>query len=256
MPFIILSILVQIACAVHCVRGGRNSLWLMVIIFLSIPGCIAYFLFEILPELAGRREVRAVKQAAAKALDPEADVRRAREALEIADTAANRTLLGDALGGQGRWSEAIPHYEAAEAKSPTGADRAIRLKRAMAHFEAGHSAVARGLLETLPPSGLQSDNDRAALLLARLVEEEGEDERALAIYADVGERLPGAEAQCRRAALLLALGRPAEALPLLAEVEKSAKRMDRHERARNAEMYAWAAESLARLRAEGGQSGA
>jgi hypothetical protein len=30
-----------------------------------------------------------------------------------------------------------------------------------------------------------------------------------------------------------------------------AKRMDRHERARDADMYAWAAQTLAELRAEG-----
>ena len=41
MHLIALSVLIQIACAVHCVRNGRNNPWLMVIIFLSIPGCIA-----------------------------------------------------------------------------------------------------------------------------------------------------------------------------------------------------------------------
>jgi hypothetical protein len=88
------------------------------------------------------------------------------------------------------------------------------------------------------------------LLLARLLEEAGEAARALAIYADVGERLPGAEAQCRQAALLLGRGHRVEALPLLAEAEKRAKRMDRYERAKDAEMYDWAAEQLAELRAE------
>lgn len=255
MPLIALSILIQIACAVHCVRGGRNSMWLMVIIFLSIPGCAAYFFFEILPELQGRREVRAVKQAAAKVLDPERDLRRAREALELADTAANQVALAEALATLGKWDEAIPHYEKAEAKSPAAEDRAIRLKLAKANFEAGRPAQARALIETLPASGSQSENDRAQLLLARLCEEEGEDERALAIYADVGLRLPGAEAQCREAALLLALGRRAEALAPLLETEKRVKRVDRHERARDSEMYGWAAERLAELRAEGLQPG-
>lgn len=250
MPFIAASILIQIACAVHCVRGGRNGLWLMVIIFLSIPGCLAYFIFEILPELMGRREVRAVKQAAAKALDPERDLRRTRDALEIADTAANRLALADALTVLGKWDEAIPHYVEAEAKAPAAVDRAIRLKLANACFEAGRSARARELLESLPPSGSQSENDRAALLLARLLEDGGEAERALAIYADVGERMPGAEAQCRQAALLMSLGRRAEVLPLLVEAERRAKHMDRHERARQADMYEWAAQSLAELRAE------
>jgi hypothetical protein len=250
MPIFALSILVQIACAVHCVRGGRNQMWLMVIIFLSLPGCLAYAIFEIFPDFAGRRSVRAVRSAAAKAIDPERELRRTREALDIADTAANHSALADALTALGRWDEAIPHYERTEAKA-AGVDRVTQVKLAKACFEAGRSARARELLEALPPSGSQSENDRAALLHARLLEEAGETARALAIYADVGERMPGAEAQCRHAALLIAQGRPAEALPLLAEAEKRARRMDRYERAKAADMYDWAAEQLAELRQSG-----
>ena len=122
-------------------------------------------------------------------------------------------------------------------------------------FEAGRFKAARELLESLPPSTARSDNDRANLLLARLLEEAGEKERALGLYADVGERLPGAEAQCRQAALLIALGRDGEAMAPLTEAEKRAQRMDRHERAKEADMYAWAADTLAEMREERGQPG-
>ena len=107
------------------------------------------------------------------------------------------------------------------------------------------------MLEALEPSAVQSDNDKASLLLARMLEAEGEHARALTLYADVGRRLPGAEAQCREAGLLLHLGRRAEAVAPLAETEKRARRMDKHERAKDAYMYAWAAQTLAELRAEG-----
>jgi hypothetical protein len=250
MLIFVAAIMIQIACAVHCVRGGRNQLWLMVVIFLSVPGCFAYFIFEILPGLAGRREVRAVKSAAVKVIDPARDVRLARDALDIADTAANRLALADALAAQGQWRDAIGHYDLAEAKAP-GVDRAIRLKLAKACFEAGQSARAREIIEALPPSGSLSENDRTALLHARLLEADGEADRALEIYVDIGTRLTGAEAQCRHAALLMSLGRDREALPLLVETEKRAKRMDRRERARESDMYDWAADSLAELRARG-----
>lgn len=251
MPIFLASILVQVACFVHCLRTGRNPLWLWAIVLFSFVGCLAYFFFEIAPDLAGRREVRAVRRAAVKAMDPERDVRLAREAVEIADTAANRIALADALAAHGKWGEAIPHYDIAEAKAP-GVDRPTRFKLALACFEAGKSARARALIESLPPSGSQSENDRAAMLLARLLEEDGETERALALYVELGERMPGAEAQCRQAALFIAAGRRAEALAPLAEAEKRAKRMDRSERAKQADMYDWAAQSLAELRAERG----
>jgi hypothetical protein len=247
MHFVAISVLIQIACAVHCVRNRGNSLWLMVIIFLSVPGCLAYGFFEILPQLAGRREVRQMKQAAARVLDPDRHVRLARDALETADTAANRLALADALAEMGRWSEAIPEYQAAQSKAPAP-DRATRFRLARACFEAGRFDQARALLEALPESASQSENDRAALLRGRLHEEAGETKAALVIYADVGRRMPGGEAQCRQAALLLSLGRRGEALTALAEVERRAKRIDPLERASRADMYDWAARTLAELR--------
>jgi hypothetical protein len=248
MPFFFsFSILVQILCAVHCVRHRGNSLWLMVIIFLSIPGCLAYLFFEVLPAYSGRREVRAVGAAVTRRLDPDRQLRAAREALDLSDTAANRTALGDALAESGDWAEAVRHYREALAKTP-GADRTARLKLGRALLESGDSAGARRELEALEPSGSPSENDRSTLLLARSLEECGDFERALSLYADIGQRLPGGEALCRHAALLVARGRGREALPLLAEVEARAKRLDRMERAKDSAMYDWAARTLAELK--------
>jgi hypothetical protein len=247
MHFLALGVLLQIACAVHCVRNRGNNLWLMVIIFLYVPGCLAYIVFEILPQYAGHREVRRVRAAAAKALDPERNVRAAREALATADTAATRIALGDALGDLGRWVEAIPHFEAAAAKAPAP-ERSTQFKLARACFEAGRFERARTLLDALPPSGSQAENDRADLLRALLLEEAGDSVQALAAYEDIGRRMPGGEAQCRQAALLLSLGRRREALPLLIEVERRVKRLDSFERAKHADMYDWAVRTLTELR--------
>ena len=240
-------ILVQILCAVHCVRNGRNQGWLMLIIFLPALGSLAYFLIEILPELGQRREVRLAKAAAVKAIDPEREVRAAQEAVEVADTAANRLALADALAELERWGEAIPHYEFGLAKAPRR-ERGPAVRMARALFEAGRPTDARAVLEGLPDTQSASERDRAHLLLAQVLEAQGEDERALALYEDIGERLPGGEAQCRQAALLLRLGRRDEARAPLEEVERRLKRLDRHERARERDMYDWAARELAALR--------
>ena len=248
MPVFAVIVLLQITCAVHCVRHRGNNLWLMVIIFLPVAGSLAYIAFEVLPQFAGHRQVRRVKAAAARVIDPERDLRAAREALETADTAANRIALGDAYSDLGRWTDAIPQYEAAEAKAPAP-DRSTRFKFAFACFEAGRFDRARALLESLPSSLSQAETDRAELLRARLLEQAGETEPALALYEELGRRMPGGEAQCRQAALLLSLGRDRDALPLLLEVERRLKRLDSFERAMHADMYDWAARTLAELRA-------
>ena len=248
MPLIGLSIVVQLLCAVHCVRNRRNGMWLTVIIFLSLPGCLAYAMFEIFPAYAGSRQVRSVKAAAVRKLDPERDLRAAKDALDLADTAANRIALGDALVEAGSHKQAIGHYRTAMAKTPT-ADRATQLKLARAELEAGDAAAARQHLETLPESGSASENDRARLLLARALQECGENEQALALFSDVSARLPGGEAHCRRAALLLTLGRTADARLALEQVEWVVKRLDKYERGQHRDMYDWAARTLAELRA-------
>jgi hypothetical protein len=244
---VLLSILVQIACAVHCVRNNRNSLWLMVIIFLSVPGCIAYAIFEILPAVGQRREVRAARAAAVKKLDPDRELRAAREALETAETAANCTRLGDVLAEKGEWREAAFHYRAALDRT-VGEDRAGKVRLARALLESGEAQEARRIVEALPPSASEAENDRAGIILARALDELGDSRGALNLYSDLGARLPGAEAQCRQAALLISQGREREALPLLEEAERRARRLDQAERRRDADMYDWAARTLTQLR--------
>ena len=251
MPILFAIIALQLACAVHCVRSGRNGTWVMVILFFPVIGSLAYVVMEVLPGSGVNRTASKARAKVAQKLDPDRDLRHAREQLETADTAANHVAYADSLAARGIWLEAITHYERGEAKAPGGSDRGIRLKLIRACFEAGRTKRARDMLEALPESTVRVDNDRASLLLARMLEAEGESARALALYHDVGIRLPGAEAQCREAGLLLNLGRRREALAPLVEAEKRAKKMDKNERAKDPDMYAWAAETLAELRAEG-----
>jgi hypothetical protein len=247
MIFILGTFLVQVACVVHLFRNQRNTLWLWAILLLPIAGSAAYFVVEVLSPLFRRREVRAVQAAAVRRLDPDRELRAAREAVDVADTAATRTALADALAEAGDWAEAVRHYREAVAKTP-GRDRTATLRLARACLEAGNTAEARRLLEGLPQSGSPAENDRAALLLARSLDELGEAERAAALYAELGERMPGAEAQCRHAALLIARGRGPEAIPLLEETERRARRLDKIERSKEDDMYEWAGRTLAELR--------
>jgi hypothetical protein len=47
------------------------------------------------------------------AIDPQREVRAARDALDLADTAANRLRLADALAALGRHEEALRYYREA-----------------------------------------------------------------------------------------------------------------------------------------------
>jgi hypothetical protein len=247
MIFLAASVLVQIFCAVHIVRHGRNPLWLTVVIFLSIPGCLAYLFLEVLPTQRNNRAVRAAGQAISRKIDPDRDVRAARERLEMADTAANHIALGDALAGAGDHRQAVRHFEAALERQPA-ADRPTLLKLADSLLESGSPTGALAAIERAPPPGSPSAADQQAFLRARTLEAAGRREEALALYRDVSERLAGEEALCRYAALCMELGHRAEARAALEKVEFKARRLTKVERAVSGDMYDWAARTLAELR--------
>lgn len=247
MPFIGLSALIQLACIIHVIRTGRQTYWIMVILFLPFLGALAYAVLEILPEYQGNRHVRGVRKNVVRAIDPERDLRAARDALELTDTIANRIVLGDALTALGRHGEAVSAYRDAIGRSPEP-DPSTEAKLARALFETGDNVGALALLDRIAPPSTQSERDRLSLLRARVLAETRRKDEAQALFADIVTRMPGEEARCRYAALLLELGLRHEARRVLEEVESRMKRLDRTQRAAEAEMYKWAGERLKELR--------
>ena len=246
MPIYLAVLALQVYCIVDVIRRGRNSIWIMALIFLPVASAVAYFIVEILPGLQHNRHLRAAKQKVAAKIDPERELRAARQALEIADTMANRIRVADALTALGRHSEALPLYQRGAGPRP---DLRTGEKLARSLFLNDRPQEALSVLDGLPKVTSQSDNDRVALLRARLFEELGRNDEALQLYTDVMERLPGDEARCRCAALLLKLGRKAEARRVLEDVEHRMKYLDRYTRVSEAPMYDWAMRELTGLRA-------
>ncbi len=245
MPFFIATILLQISCIVHIIRTRRNNAWIMAIGFLPLVGSIAYFIIEIMPGLGSNRRVRTARVQIGNLIDPERDLREANAALDLVDTPANRIAAGDAFAGLGRYFDAIPHYRKALVRGP---DAAVAGKLAKALFETGASEAALAQLDTIGDAGTTGERDRRALLRARIFEALGRKPEAEAIYEDIVTRLPGEEARCRHAALLLERGAVARARAILEEVEVRMKRLNRAQRAPDADMYAWAMGELAKLR--------
>lgn len=245
MLFFILVIALQVTCIVHVVRNGRSTIWISALIFLPVASSIAYFIVEILPTMRHNRHVRAARQTVVEKLDPERELRAARQALEITDTMANRTRVADALSALGRHEEALPFYQRGAGPRP---DFRTGEKLARALFLNDRPQEALSMLDALPKTISQSDQDRTALLRARIFEDLGRHDEALETYAEVMDRMAGDEARCRYAALLLKVGRRGDAQGILEQVEKRMKHIDRHTRAAERPMYDWAMKELGALR--------
>ncbi len=235
----------QIYCIVDVIRRGRNTIWIMALVFLPVASAVAYFIVEILPSLQHNRHVRTARQLAIEKLDPERELRAAQQALEIADTMANRIRVADALTELGRHGEALPLYQKGAGPRP---DFRTGEKLARSLYFNDRPDEALSVLDALPKVTAQSDQDRVKLLRGRILEDSARNDEALELYGDVMDRMPGDEARCRYAALLLKVGRRGEAQRVLEEVEQRMKYIDRHTRASQGPMYDWAMKELTGLR--------
>lgn len=239
-------IAIQVACIVDVVRHGRNSIWIMALVFLPMASTIAYVIVEVLPRMKHNRHIRDARQQIVEKLDPERELRAAREALDVAQTAANRLRLADALTAHGRHGEALPLYRDAIGKGRPDYRSGEKLARCL--FLADRNGEALEVLDGMVAASAPSDRDRISLLRARILEDMGREAEAEAIYSDLIDRYPGDEVRCRYAALLLKQGRRADARRILDEVKHRLKRMTKHQRAQNAAMYDWALTKLRELR--------
>jgi len=247
MIFIAASLCVQILCAIHVIRSGRNQIWLLFILLFSLLGCFAYLMLEVLPAHWNNRHVRTARAQVVGKVDPERGVRDAERNLELAETAANYIALGDAQAVRHRYADAEMAYRKALSLGP-GNDWPTQVKLADVLFERGESVDALRLLDAAPELAVGSERDRRALLRARIMADLGRTAEARSLFEDVIERIAGEEARCHYVAFLLQQGDRQRAQAVLEDVERRARRMDRTQRATQADMYRWASEQLADLR--------
>lgn len=238
---------IQVACIVDVVRNRRNFIWITALIFLPIASAAAYLIVEVYPRMRHNRHVRHARTQIAERIDPERELRAAREALAVAKTAANRERLAEALLDRGRYAEAVSYL-----RDSIGHGRAnFRTGEMLANalFMTDRNDEALELLDSMAQPSVQADRDRIQLLRAQILEELGRNDEAGSIYRDLVGRYPGDEVRCRYAALLIKNGHVSNARRLLEDVEERLKRMDRARRAGSAQMYDWAMKTLGELRA-------
>src|SRR5581483_10815652 len=138
MPILfIVSIVIQALLIIHCIKTGRNTIWIWVIALLSYAGIVAYVAVELLPDLFGSRTARRAGREIKKVFDPRGNLRK-----------YEQQRLADELVRQGRFDDAIAEYR----KALTGLyehDPNLMLGIARAQFEKGDATAARTTLDEL-----------------------------------------------------------------------------------------------------------
>lgn len=229
MGFVIGSIVVQALLAVHCIKTGRNFIWIYVIVLLPVVGPLVYIAFELVPELLRSRATKRTVQGVKKALDPEADLRRYESQARLTGNVDSLQRYADELMRLGRSAEAIPVYR----QALTGLyahDPNLMLGLARAQFHAGQAPDARATLDELIARNPGFRSPEGHLLYARALEAEGDTARALEEYRVLAGYFAGAEAAVRYARLLAATGDREAARAQLRDLLEHARHAPAHYR--------------------------
>jgi hypothetical protein len=229
--YLLLPYLLQGTAIVHCIKAGRNWLWIWVLIWPGIGAiaALAYVAIEILPDLFRSRTAQRTARGLKRAVDPFADLRRYENEARLAGNVAARQRYADELVRHERYEEAIEQYR----QALTGLylhDPNLMLGLARAQFGSGAAAGARGTLEELLRHNPDFRSPQGQLLYARALEGEGNVPQALEQYRALANSYPGAEAAVRYAQLLETHGQRDEARRVVRDLLDQARIAPSHYR--------------------------
>jgi hypothetical protein len=230
MPWLlIISIAIQVLLIIHCIKTGRNQIWIWVLALLSFPGAIAYVAVEVLPDLFRSRTAQRTARGVKRALDPHADLRRYESEARVTGNVASRQRYAEALTRAGRYDEAIKEHRA-NLNGLYEHDPDLMLGLARAQFGKGDAPAARATLDDLIRLNPEFRSPEGHLLYARALEGEGNKAKAIEEYRVVAPSFPGAEATARFVQLLVAEGARDEARRVARELLEQARIAPAHYR--------------------------
>jgi len=230
MPFILVSLLLQVTVVIHIIRTGRDRIWIYVVVLLPMAGIAAYLVAELLPEMLGSRTARNLKREAIRKVDPERGLRARLDALEGADTVDNRRHVAEEYLHLGQFDDALKMYRS----TLTGIysdDPALLMGAARAADGADRPAEVLELLDHLRATNPTFQSAEAHLLYAKALEASGREDEAVTEYAALVTYAPGEEARCRYALLLQRQGSDIAARALFGEILARSNRANSRYRA-------------------------
>jgi hypothetical protein len=224
MPIIaVVVFLIQFTFVIHALKSGRPYWWIFIIMGFPVMGCVIYYFVEVFP---GSREHRSAHLAArklVKALQPDADLKRRAEELEVCGSVENKIALARECMAHQMHAEAMSLYESC-LQGPFSVDGVILFELAKAATEGGKWEKAGAILARLKTEAPKIRPLDARLLEARVLQGQGETDAAIAVHRELIPEFVGMEARYRYGELLLALGQHEAALQMFNEILKHSKR--------------------------------
>ena len=204
MPIIGLSLIIQIALAIHVVRTGRETYWIYILLMPGI-GPALYFFTQVLPDLGQSRGVHNAKNSLLKAIDPQRELRNKKAQLQLANTLNNKKKLAEECLEAGMLTDAIELFQSC-LKGVGEGDADTMLRLAQAYFANDDYNLTIQTLDNIITSNPQFNSTDGHLLYARSLEKLERFDEAIKEYQVVSENFPGEEGRVRYGLLLLKRG--------------------------------------------------
>ena len=216
-------LLIQFCFAYHALKTGRPYWWIFVIMAFPVAGSIIYYFVEVFPGSREHRQANKAARTLARVLQPDADLKKRAEELEICGSVDNKLALAAECMNHQMYSEAARLYESC-LNGAYASDGAILFGLAKALVEGGDWDKATTMVARLTSDAPKLRPLETRLLEARTLEGRGETDAALAAYRELVPVFVGLEARYRYGSFLSRLGKHEAAMVMFNEVVKHAKR--------------------------------
>lgn len=217
------ALFIQLCFAYHALKTGRPYWWVFIIMAFPVAGCVVYYLVEVFPGSREQRSANKAARALARALQPDADLKRRAEELELCGSVDNKLALAAECMNHQMYAEAARLYESSLSGAFV-ADGTILFGLAKALVEARDWDKASWTVARLKSDAPKVRPLETRLLEARVLEGQGRIDAALAMYRELVPIFVGLEARFRYGSFLLRLGKHEAAMEIFNEVVKHAKR--------------------------------
>lgn len=226
MPAIVaITVIIQAFFIFHVFRTGRPYWWAFIILSFPVLGSVIYYLVEVFPNSREHRDVRRMGRKLARALQPDAEMQRRIEDMEICGSVDNKAALAEECLARGFSHDAVRLYrsclDGVHANDPA---LIYGLARACVENGAHEEALAQiGRLAELHPAYKPNE---VRLLKARALEAKGDTHDALAEYENLIPVFAGLEARARYGLLLQQAGHTRQAQDVFSDLLAHARRFN------------------------------
>ena len=224
-----LVLVIQLCFAYHAYSTGRPRWWIAIIMAFPVAGCVAYYFIEVFPTTRESRKVDKAVRAIARSFDPDKSLRENVANLEDCGSVENRIALARSCVDRGMHKEAIALYSSC-LTGVHASDDAIRFGLASAQLGAGQFRDAYDTALALHAAHPSFRGPEVQLIAAKALEGGGQFDDALKQYQTLADTFVGEEGRWRYGALLLRMGRTADAGEVFRRMLRNAERQPEHYR--------------------------